>query len=626
MKLPVRPPVSSSSAKPSDFAKTSQQAYQQKLPVPTYSPPVVYRGLDVVRDILSRCVSGKVLVYGDPDMDGLVAFRFICKILSRMGIQYQTYINPNRAHGFLLRGEDVAGYTVINGDFLVTEENVIDIVSHGASIISFDHHECQPTMIHKILDESGQVVDGKYGGLLNPPLPDPSSQTPHRPQGIVINNQYPFEDQSQLFQSGAGVTFEALRQLDPSLDTQENRALVGVTLHTDIRDTETPPAHAWLYDAYSFDPFHPENQPNFIRPMIEGIRPGKLKYGFPRLDRSFIQFTLSPAVNSLLRFNRGEESLHYILSGIYPRGDIRASQKRLLADIDSKAFFYEYSDTVFVEVPEPMFLPSDSAVLSNFVGLYCSRVVEQYGKSVVGFTTNKYGEVTRTSFRCRLSSADYRSKYAELVTAVGHAMAFGIKDMEPSHELFTALNEKTRLAENGVIPHHYYVPIDDLSTFVTSPLSIIAEKNSYLKEENYIYLKYTPSATRLQKEERGSKPGTNHPSVIEWDINGVSVLSFNHELTPDNAYIFPVVERNREITYVLSKAVVPEFAVELPFDVASDPSRVSPSVDTSSQVSAPNTVVSPLPPAPAPISPFPPASERPDFSNFEFIAPPAPPT
>ncbi len=53
-------------------------------------------------DALLRDADPRVLVYVDPDIDGVVAGCLLMAFLDEHNVKYSTYINPNRAHGFSL--------------------------------------------------------------------------------------------------------------------------------------------------------------------------------------------------------------------------------------------------------------------------------------------------------------------------------------------------------------------------------------------------------------------------------------------------------------------------------------------------------------------------------------------
>ena len=492
---------------------------------PSYITPKVYEGIEAASRILDGAESGKTLVYFDPDMDGLVAGLFFCMVLRKRGVSYMTHVNSKRQHGFLLEGKDVSGLTVFNGDFLVTRDNVEDIVGNGANILSIDHHECEPDLIH--------VRRGGY-------------------EGIVINNQYPFEDSRNRFQSGAGVTFEVLREIEPWLDTPMNRALVGITLLTDIRDIDQEGAWAWLWELYHA-PYK-----GYLRYLIDSTQKRSYSYGLPRLDRNFVDYTLSPSVNAMFRFGREEDAVDFILGAGYPNVDFQASQKRLVKKMNEVAHVRDYGHLVVIELDQEDFDLHDREIISNFVGLVCSRYTGN-GKSAIGYVVDYQKEVERASFRGNLSTAPYRERMSDHVEGIGHSMAFGIKNLVPSEELWVKLNKICAEAEGESKAVDSYIEVSNLSKFHRSDQRVIAEKNNYKMGPNRIYLRYTGTAI-IDKVIR--------KNFQEYIINGLPVKSFDSNLRPDRDYILAQVEKGR-VHYYLQKPYIEEFAQEL------DPAEVT---------------------------------------------------
>ena len=115
-------------------------------------------------DLIKSFKGTDVLVYFDPDVDGMLSGVFVCRLLASFGISYEYYVNSNRSHGWFLPVEKVKGKNIIAVDFIITREKIVELVDNGCNIISMDHHINETEFIEY---SSG----GKYG--------------------VVINNQYP---------------------------------------------------------------------------------------------------------------------------------------------------------------------------------------------------------------------------------------------------------------------------------------------------------------------------------------------------------------------------------------------------------------------------------------------------
>lgn len=518
------------------LGKPGSGVYVERLTPPQYIKMQPLRGIQVAENILRNCKSGRTLIYFDPDTDGLVAGLFFAKVLDHLGVEYETYVNSNREHGFQLKGEDYKGWTILNGDFLVTEEQAIDLVSHDVSLLSIDHHECQEGMIH-FVKVPGDVLPGYMyylGRGISQELP-PYQGTA---EAIVINNQYPFEDERNKFQSGAGVTFQVLREIFPFLDTEYNRALVGVTLITDVRDIEAEGAHAWLYESY-----HCKYEGEVQRLISSLIKDKPIyTFGTPRLDRSFISYTMSPKLNSLFRFNLEELAVDYILGHGYPSEDYQAKQKSLVKVFKERAQVREFKNVVFVRLNGHDYDTETYSYLSNFVGLVASNFTDR-GKSVIAWSTDYTGQVVRASFRGVVVSARYRELLEEVIDGRGHNIAFGIKDFVPTASLCAKIDEIVGIAEDSAKSPIKYIEERSLDTFKRSYMSIVAERNEYLLEQNQVYIKYTGGTYKTVAD--GAR-------MQKYNIGGVIVTSFDSSLSPTKDLILPYMNKG-DIHFTLAK-------------------------------------------------------------------------
>lgn len=239
----------------------------------TYIP----QGVQEASAILSK--STNYLVYGDPDIDGLVAMSLVMQLLQYYGKPYQYHINENRAHGFMLPIESLEklrGMTIIAVDFSISCEMLRTIVDRGVNIINIDHHEthCQ------------ELFTYENNGC----------------SAVLINNQYCFEPESQRFQSGAGMVYHTFVNLLPEfMDSERNRALVGMTLLSDVREIENNNAMKFLETLYAWHDKYSE--------YLISLTKGAMKPGFGEqrhLDRNYVDFSFSPKFNALFRLNMGD--------------------------------------------------------------------------------------------------------------------------------------------------------------------------------------------------------------------------------------------------------------------------------------------------------------------------------
>lgn len=135
-----------------------------------------FRGSELIEEFFEKRFKGSsVLVYFDPDVDGLVAGYLACRALSSRGISFSWYINSHREHGFKLPLDRVKGMNIFCVDFLITDSEIKDLVDAGCNILSIDHH-----------DNGENFIEYSSNGK----------------KGIVINNQYLCEEESSRYLSG----------------------------------------------------------------------------------------------------------------------------------------------------------------------------------------------------------------------------------------------------------------------------------------------------------------------------------------------------------------------------------------------------------------------------------------
>ena len=470
------------------------------------------KGISEASNIFSSLRSNNIVVYFDPDVDGLISGLFVCLFLSSRGLEFEWYINDNREHGFLVSPDRWAGKDIIAVDFEIDRETVSRIVSSGSRILSMDHHENGSEFIN---------IDNR---------------------GVVLNNQYPFERSNGRYLSGAGVVYEVLSALDPRFITKTNRALVGVSLLTDIRDIENSEAHSYLEDLYT----HPYE--GYIKYLYD--RMGIQNYNFlsPRIDKSFINYTLSPKVNALLRFNKGEEAVKFILGGGYPLDtDYQAMQKRFISKCCSVAQVIEGKRVTFVRLNIYSFADWEQKVATNFIGVVASKYLSR-GKNVICYLIDSISKKTlRASFRGLHQGISYRESLDKNmgIACVGHSMAFGIKNFYESKELFNAIDTLVGECESTGISNTNpnIVHSANLAMISLQQRKYYAQENEYRLSQNYYYIQY--DGKNIKKTRESEK-------YTKYNIDNVEVISFDKDLTPQNGLILPTMS-NGMVELYLSK-------------------------------------------------------------------------
>lgn len=475
-----------------------------------------FMGTKSAKSVISS-FKGPIIVYFDPDVDGMIAGYLVCRYLKILGRDFTTVVNQNRSHDWSLDFGTLLGKNVIAVDFQITRDTLKSIVDAGCNILSMDHH---------INDKEFIAYESKGK------------------QGYIINNQYPFEPEDGRYLSGAGVVFEVLSTIEPKMDTVENRALVGLTLLSDVCDIENKNAKLYLDALYS------HKYEGYIKYLIQGVSDeDNYKFGVPRFDRNFVDFRFSPVVNSNLRFNRGDEVVRFFLRQGELDKSCQQRQKTLVNEILSKADVVELSH-LRVCCFKSWDCDSDypDNVYSNFVGLIASRLLDGK-KSVLCFsiTGNKDDKesmkIGRVSFRGALNKCDYISQVSRVAECAGHDAAFGLLNFIPSREMFESINKACIEVEGGATKTLNIVPVSNMSLFNAREALGIAKHNEYCLSRNKKYIRYTGNKT--SKRRSGEK-------FVEWGCDGVKVMSFDPNLTFENGLIVPVLDRGYVCYYLTS--------------------------------------------------------------------------
>ena len=457
------------------------------------------RGTSIVERILDKTPKDKALVIFDPDIDGGVAGLFFCWELAKRGINANTYVNPGREHGFLLGEEEartLTGGTVFAGDFTVTREQVKMLTSYGVSVVCVDHHEFETgakdtDFIH--------YIDGEEADDNNLP-------SSYKAEGVVVNTQYRWEAEENRFQSGAGAVWEVLRRISPELfNTHDAKAMVGWTLLSDIRDISAPAAKHFLWELYT-QPYD-----GWLKKYADILpRDPFAPFGLPRASRQWVDYYLSPKINSLFRFGLEKEAVSFMLGGLYPYAEAQKDQRKLVDTIAEVAHVEELEALTVIAIPKrhPKIPAAMRPHISNFVGLVASNHTNK-GRGCVGFVYDGSGDefedsiledvyatlpgVGRASFRSNITGYPYRERFREFMDARGHSMAFGITNLEPSNELFGELD---KICVEAKTQYPNILNIQVMNELSWDRLREIAEHNDYSLSSDQILVKYNPWASR----------------------------------------------------------------------------------------------------------------------------------
>lgn len=472
-------------------------------------------------ELYTEGVKRKTLVYFDPDVDGLFAGYLGVDFLKKHGISPASYVNKNRVHGFDMRLlPQLKDFFIIAVDFAVTRKEVEQIVNNGTKILVLDHHAVEDELI---ISKRGEEICG-----------------------LVINNQYVFEPEEDRYLSGAGVVYETLSLLDDSFKSKEKEALVGITLLSDGRELENKKAKKYLRSTYTVDP-----KSEYIQHLIQGTLKSDFGFGCPRLDRNFVDFTLSPVINSLLRFGLENEAMDFVLGKRLKSTEVRGRQQELLAYLQEKCTILALNNLKVVAVC-PSKYPElrkggkfGDVEVTNFIGLLASRI-KGNDVSVLAFVLER-GTVTRCSFRGRYSDLNYRLLFTQLgYNAEGHPPAFGIINPDFSFEVgnskWLEIDEAIGELESNHDSSIKVYETANLAYFIDRNGSSLADNNIYVRDMFRKYIRYTGSNVRVLKETEKS---------IRYLIDGREVLCFDKSINTTNGLILPMLSRGYLSLYLV---------------------------------------------------------------------------
>lgn len=463
-----------------------------------------------------------------------------------LGLKYTYFVNHDRVHGFKLPLKSVKGYLIISADFSITEEEMKELVDNNTVVLATDHHEIQRNFI----DIKGSTAEG-----------------------IVINNQYPFEPEEDKYLSGAGVFYELICSLYPDFINSERKALVGITLLSDIRQIENKKAEAYLKSTYTAD-----TSQGYIKYLIDCVLERDYSFGTPKLDRNFIDFTLNPSINALLRADKTDDAVNFILGGGLASNEQRETQKNLQAIVSSRMTVLELPNIHIIAINALDFIDYNFK-LPNYVGLICSNYKDSHkGISTLGFVFEN-GKLLRTSFRGKFDDIMYLSGFRNLgIDAKGHHNAFGIPEFYPTEETWIQLNDLIGDLEAMHQTTIKIVESSNLMITLTNSGSKMATKNCYVRDMYRYYIKYTGHNAKVVKTTFRYEPFTDEdyhnglnpdkvdkgtyykllrdkdnnpiPKYIEYLIDGRTVKSFGVSL--DNGFIMPILEKGYMQLYIRS--------------------------------------------------------------------------
>lgn len=472
----------------------------------------------------------------------------MCQFATMFNLSYKWYVNSEREHGWLLKSTSLRGYLVIAADFSIGITELDELVKNDVVVLSTDHHEIGEEFLQTKSDTA---------------------------EGIVINNQYEFEPEEDRYLSGAGVFYELICEIYPEFASKEREAIVGITLLSDIRQIENKKAKKYLRSTYTIDA-----NSGYAKYLIDNTLTYDFGFGAPKLDRNFIDYTLSPFVNALLRFDKTSEAVKFILGEGLHIPSMRDDQRDLVAIMTERAQICKYPNITYIVINALDYYKMGIHITS-FLGYMCNDYKNSHGgTSVLGMVVEN-GKVIRASFRGKYDDVHYRSSFKQLgVDSRGHANAFGIKNFQPDDDTWMQLSDLVGDLEVNHTNTYNVVETSNLAGILLQKGSAIAEENCYVRDMYRTYIRYKGTHVKEVKhtykmEEfsdedyiMGRKPdsedkkgkykyvrdinGNPISKYIEYMVDGRRVKSFGVVLD-EHALILPMLEKGYIQLYVRSE-------------------------------------------------------------------------
>lgn len=534
--------------------------------VPEYKPNGLNEACTLLDMELKKGLDAKILVYYDPDIDGLMAGFIMEGYLTRLGYgtqckNYRYYLNSDRTHGFKLSDsqlKQLKGYTIIAVDFSIPKEDYDRILQAGINLINIDHHEIDISSYTKL---NSSFIFSKCKDNY----------------GVILNNQYKTEPDDFRFLSGAGMVFYFIQELSKRYNIEvpkDYAALVGITLLSDIREIESKNARSFLCNTFTCD----SEYLKYLQWLVTSESYSSRRFssfGIPRMCRNFIDFTFSPVINALLRADKGEVAINLLrynqeIVNKYREHDyllkFRDVQKEVIASILNEikeaenrpgSFTRKYSKMMVCCLTEEFkptirnTLDSQSPIhVTNYIGVACSKIKDEDKTGVIFVIDSKTNRVIRGSVRGGRDGVDYLSIFRKNgVPSAGHHNAFGILPCDVSKIDFVKLNSDIEQAEKEVSLYgkntRTVLPIERLDVLSRSPqFKMICLYNELSRDNLRIYLKYTGDYEKIRAEKISDK-------YIKYYIDGICVNCYDASLNIKDCFILPGFENGNYVHFTL---------------------------------------------------------------------------
>ncbi len=363
--------------------------------------PYLLEDMDIAVEKIHEVIDkrGRILIYGDYDVDGITSIAVLKKFLDERGVDVSYHI-PNRLNeGYGLKKETLEDISKQNYDLMITVDCGISAIeevdyanSLGIKTIITDHHEA--------LDEIPKAM-----AVVNPKRRD---------------SKYPFRGLA-----GVGVVFKLIQAISMKLELDEKEYLKYLDL-------------VCVGTISDIVPLIDENRviAKLGLKLIEvtrnlGLRELLKVSRYKKIDSSTISFGVAPRINACGRMGHAEEALKlFLTSNIVEAQEITKKLEQYNQERQNieKRIFTEANAQIEKEVEN-----INSIVLGSenwhhgVIGIVASKLTEMYYKPTILVCFE--GEEAKGSGRSILGfdlhnalceTSEYLEKYG------GHEMAVGL--------------------------------------------------------------------------------------------------------------------------------------------------------------------------------------------------------
>lgn len=445
------------------------------------------------------------LVHCDIDMDGLgsgfIYKRFNQMLHSRICTNY--IINRDRVHG--LDEERVAKINAYNPTFVIildSSSNLINLIKKfTCDVLVVDHHNLDASTL---LELTGKTAGGEYVIVTN-----------------MADKSMPENCTEQM--SGAMVLYGLLYEFNKRYHIMDNfhdlklEQWVAVTLFSDVIPVLN------RRNQYFISTLLANKE---IEPTLKALMTAVKAF---RIDKSLINFKISPLINSTVRAGASLKALHTILyspQSIVELQTYRDIQKDILAKAEGNPQVYD--DYLLLDI-------TNMDIPKGYAGVIASQLGDSYANKCV-FVYEYLDNLCRGSFRGALKHVDYRQGFEKLgCFAQGHKGAFGLR-IPPAyvHEYMAQVCDTENYTDN------YYISLG----YKTGGLYHIEDMKEFKRTGNLVKLAAINSRVTGKDELRIIYSGVvNEPQqygkTFVYDICGLECTAFEKLHSETDIILYP---------------------------------------------------------------------------------------